>query len=99
MAVDKQGEVKCGDKAHSGWTVSRDGYYGRPPRRRLRYRCFDPADPLRNAPRTNQLLRLMVAGRNGQADERVWAERIRQHLLANDGQAPRQRLLVGAGGL
>jgi hypothetical protein len=65
----------------------------------LRHRLAYRAQSLRNAPRTNQLLRLMVAGRNGQADERAWAERIRQHLVANDGQAPRQRQLVGAGGL
>jgi hypothetical protein len=65
----------------------------------LRHRLAYRAQSLRNAPRTNQLLRLMVAGRNGQADERAWAERIRQHLIANDGQAPRQRQLVGAGGL
>jgi hypothetical protein len=64
-------------------------------RGRLAYR----AQSLRNRPRTNQLLRLMVAGRNGQANERVWAERIRQHLIANEGRAPRQRQLVGAGGL
>jgi hypothetical protein len=62
----------------------------------LRGRFAHRAQSLRNAPRTNQLLRLMVAGRNGQADERLWAERIRQHLVANGGQAPRQRQLVGA---
>ena len=36
-------------------------------RRHFAYR----AQSLRNQPRTNQLLRLMVAGRNGEADERV----------------------------
>jgi hypothetical protein len=41
----------------------------------------------------------MVAGRNGQADERVWAERIRQWLIEHDGIGPAQRQLVGAGGL
>jgi hypothetical protein len=65
----------------------------------LRHRLAYRAQSLRNAPRTNQLLRLMVAGGNGEADECVWAERIRQHPIANDGQAPRQRQLVGAGGL
>jgi hypothetical protein len=65
----------------------------------LRHRLAYRAQSLRNAPRTNQLLRLMVAGRNGQADERAWAERIRRHLVENGGQAPRQRQLVGAGGL
>lgn len=64
-------------------------------RQRLAYR----AQSLRNAPRTNQLLRLMIAGRNGEADERAWAERIRAYLDEHDGRAPRQRQLVGAGGL
>jgi hypothetical protein len=64
-------------------------------RERLRGR----AQSLRNQPRTNQLLRLMVAARQGVADEREWAERIRRWLLEHDGQAPRQRLLAGAGGL
>ncbi|MCW2638798.1 MAG: hypothetical protein JWP76_1104 [Dactylosporangium sp.] len=64
-------------------------------RRHFAYR----AQSLRNQPRTNQLLRLMVAGRNGEADERVWAERIRQWLIANGGVGPAQRQLVGAGGL
>jgi len=48
---------------------------------------------------TDQLLRLVVAGYNGQADEDTWAERIRQHLIANEGRAPRRYHLVGAGGL
>jgi hypothetical protein len=41
----------------------------------------------------------MVAGRNGEVDERVRAERIHQHLVANGGHASRQRQLVGSGGL
>jgi hypothetical protein len=65
----------------------------------LRHRLAYRAQSLRNRPRTDQLLRLMVAGRNGEADERGWAERIRQHLIANNGRVPRQRQLVGAGGL
>jgi hypothetical protein len=64
-------------------------------RRHFAYR----AQSLRNRPRTNQLLRLMVAGRNGQADERVWAECIRSWLEEHDGVGPAQRQLVGAGGL
>lgn len=54
----------------------------------LRHRLAYRAQSLRNAPRTNQLLRLMVAGRNSQADERAWAKLIRQHLVANDGRHP-----------
>jgi hypothetical protein len=57
------------------------------------------AQSLRNQLRTNQLLWLMVAARQGTADEREWAERIRRWLLEHDGQAPRQRVLAGAGGL
>jgi hypothetical protein len=63
-------------------------YYG------LAYR----AQSLRNRPRANQLLRLMVAGRDGEADERVWAERIRSRLDEHDGIGPAQRQLAGAGG-
>jgi hypothetical protein len=65
----------------------------------LRHRLAYRAQSLRDAPRTNQLLRLMVAGRNGEADERAWAERIRRRLIEHDGRAPRQRQLVGSGGL
>jgi hypothetical protein len=32
--VDKANAIVCGEKAHRGWKVVRDGYYGRPPRRR-----------------------------------------------------------------
>lgn len=64
-------------------------------RRTFAYR----AQSLRNRPRTNQLLRLIVAGRNGEADERVWTERIRRHLTEHAGVGPRQRQLVGSGGL
>ena len=67
---------------------------------RLLHRHFAyRAQSLRNQPRTNQLLRLMVAGRNGEADERVSAERIRSWLDENGGFGPAQRQLVGAGGL
>jgi hypothetical protein len=65
----------------------------------LRERLRGRAQSLRNQPRTNQLLRLMVAARQGAADERVWAERIRVWLLDHEGQLPRQRPLTGAGGL
>ncbi|MCZ2822380.1 hypothetical protein O2V63_18730 [Modestobacter sp. VKM Ac-2977] len=39
------------------------------------------------------------AARNGEADERIWAERIRQWLIAHDDIDPSQRPLVGASGL
>jgi hypothetical protein len=57
------------------------------------------AQSLANKARTDLLLRLLVAGRRGEANEQVWAERVRQYLLAQDGQAPPQRALVNAGGL
>jgi hypothetical protein len=41
----------------------------------------------------------MVAGRNGQTDERALAECIRQWLIAHHGVGPAQRQLAGAGGL
>jgi hypothetical protein len=65
----------------------------------IRERVAGRAQGLRNRPRTNQMLRLMVAGRTGIADERRWAESIRRHLASNAGHAPAQRPLVGAGGL
>lgn len=67
--------------------------------RQIRRYFAHRAQGLRNAPRTNLLLRLLVAARNGQADERTWAERIRRHLAENGGLGPKQRQLVGAGGL
>jgi hypothetical protein len=56
------------------------------------------AQTIRNQPRTNQLLRLLVAGRTGGVDERAWADRIRRFLEDRDGQAPIQRPMAGAGG-
>jgi hypothetical protein len=41
----------------------------------------------------------MVAGRNGEGDERVRAERIRGWLDENNGIGPAQRPLVGTGRL
>lgn len=52
------------------------------------------AQVLRNKPRTDLLLRLVVAGRRGQANERTWAEKVRQHLVALDGIPHQQRRLV-----
>jgi len=40
------------------------------------------AQTLRNQARTDLLLRLSVAARRGQADERLWAEKVRTHLEA-----------------
>lgn len=52
------------------------------------------AQTLRNGPRTNLLLRLLVAGRRGHANERTWAEKVRTHLVALDGVPQQQRPLV-----
>jgi len=52
------------------------------------------AQVLRNQPRTNLLLRLLVAGRRGQANERTWAEQVRRHLVALDGIPHQQRRIV-----
>jgi hypothetical protein len=37
---------------------------------------------------------LIVAGRRGQANERLWSEKIRQHLVAHAGVPPRQRVIT-----
>jgi hypothetical protein len=60
----------------------------------MRDRLRRRAQVLRNRPRTNTLLRLMVAGRRGLANERVWTERIRAHLEQLDGVLPEQRHLA-----
>jgi hypothetical protein len=57
------------------------------------------AQSLANKARTDLLLRLLVAGRRGEANEQVWAERVRQYLVALSGQPPGQRSLVKAGGV
>lgn len=36
----------------------------------------------------------MVAGRRGEANEHMWADRVRQYLIAQKGTPPEQRLLV-----
>ena len=56
------------------------------------------AQPLRYQPGSNQLLRLMVAGPNSLANERVWTDRIRTWLDCRDGLAPKQRQLARVGG-
>jgi hypothetical protein len=65
----------------------------------LRRNLARRAQTLRNRPRTNQLLRLLVAGRTGRVDERAWADSIRRFLDDRNGHAPIQRQLAGAGGL
>ncbi|MFC0439633.1 hypothetical protein [Kutzneria buriramensis] len=44
-----------------------------------------------NKARTDRLLMLIAADRNGWVDERAWAEIIRDHLHGRDGLADRQR--------
>ena len=51
----------------------------------------DRAARLTNKTRTDALLKLLAAQRNGWANETAWAERIRLHLLARRGRAPDQR--------
>ena len=51
----------------------------------------DRAARLTNKTRTDALLKLLAAQRNGWANETAWAERIRLHLLAGRGRAPDQR--------
>lgn len=65
----------------------------------LRGHLASRAQTLRNRPRTNQLLRLLVACRTGRVDERASAESIRLFLDDRSGHAPLQRQLAGAGGL
>ena len=64
----------------------------------LREHLARRAQSLRNRERTNLLLRLMVAGRRGQANERLWSERIREHLATRQGLPQHQRRLVEHGG-
>lgn len=56
------------------------------------------AQSLRNRERTNLLLRLIVLGRRGHVNERLWAERIRVHLDTRAGHAVPQRVLTEHGG-
>lgn len=51
----------------------------------------DRAARLTNKTRTDALLKLIAAQRNGWADQTAWAELIREHLLARRGRAPDQR--------
>lgn len=62
----------------------------------LRGKLGGRAHVLRNGPRTDRLLRLMVAGENNEADRRAWAWRIYEHLEGQGGTAQaRQRTITG----
>lgn len=50
------------------------------------------AQTLCNHPRTNLLLRLLVAGRRGTDSEREWAEKVRQYLVQLNGIPQQHRL-------
>lgn len=51
----------------------------------------DRASRMTNKTRTDALLKLIAARRNGWADETAWAELIRDHLATSNGRAPDQR--------
>lgn len=51
----------------------------------------DRASRMTNKTRTDALLKLIAARRNGWADETTWAELIRDHLTRTHGRAPDQR--------
>jgi len=51
----------------------------------------DRASRLTNKTRTDALLKLIAARRNGWLDEGTWAELIRDHLTRTQGRAPDQR--------
>jgi hypothetical protein len=51
----------------------------------------DRASRMTNKTRTDALLKLIAARRNGWADETAWAELIRDHLATSHGRAPDQR--------
>ena len=57
------------------------------------------AQTLTNRARTTLLLRLLVAGRRGLADQQLWAERIRTFLADIEGHAPEQRTLTNHKGI
>jgi hypothetical protein len=49
------------------------------------------AQTMTNLERARRLCALFMLGLNGKADERDWAERIRNYLIARAGHAPHQR--------
>ena len=59
--------------------------------RQLENTIGDRASRMTNKTRTDALLKLVAARRNGWADETTWAELIRDHLTHAGGRAPEQR--------
>lgn len=59
--------------------------------RHLENTIGDRASRMTNKTRTDALLKLIAARRNGWADETAWAELIRDHLASSHGRAPDQR--------
>ena len=59
--------------------------------RQLENTIGDRASRMTNKTRTDALLTLIAARRNGWADETAWAELIREHLARSHGRAPDQR--------
>lgn len=59
--------------------------------RQLQNTIGDRASRLTNKARTDALLKLIAARRNGWLDEPAWAELIRDHLTRTHGRAPDQR--------
>jgi hypothetical protein len=57
--------------------------------RQLENTLGDRASRMTNKTRTDALLKLIAARRNGWADETAWAELIRDHLASSHGRAPR----------
>ncbi len=59
--------------------------------RQLENTIGDRASRMTNKTRTDALLKLIAARRNGWADETAWAELIRDHLASSHGRASDQR--------
>lgn len=59
--------------------------------RQLENTIGDRASRMTNKTRTDALLRLIAARRNGWLNETAWAELIRDHLARSQGRAPDQR--------
>ena len=80
--------------------LAQDGVEPRGPRstgaleeffRQLENTIGDRASRMTNKTRTDALLRLIAARRNGWLNETAWAELIRDHLARSRGRAPHQR--------
>lgn len=59
--------------------------------RQLANTIGDRTSPMTNKTRTDALLKLIAARRNGWENETAWAELIRAHLASSHGRAPDQR--------